>query len=62
MGQQGANLKVIHLVGARSNFMKVVLIMDEMTMYPDEFQQILVYRTYPLTRVCFRRIIPSWKR
>lgn len=36
-------MKVMHIVGARPNFMKVAPIMAEMARYPDHFQQILVH-------------------
>jgi len=36
-------LKVLHVVGARPNFMKVAPIMAEMARYPDTFEQILVH-------------------
>jgi UDP-N-acetylglucosamine 2-epimerase (non-hydrolysing) len=36
-------MKIIHVVGARPNFMKIAPIMREMDRYPDEFQQILVH-------------------
>ncbi|HEX6304784.1 MAG TPA: UDP-N-acetylglucosamine 2-epimerase (non-hydrolyzing) [Anaerolineales bacterium] len=36
-------MKVLHVVGARPNFMKVAPIMREMAKDPDEFEQILVH-------------------
>jgi UDP-N-acetylglucosamine 2-epimerase (non-hydrolysing) len=36
-------MKIIHIVGARPNFMKIAPIMREMAKYPDEFEQILVH-------------------
>ena len=36
-------LKVLHVVGARPNFMKTAPIMAEMAKYPDQFQQVLVH-------------------
>jgi UDP-N-acetylglucosamine 2-epimerase (non-hydrolysing) len=36
-------LKVIHVVGARPNFMKIAPIMEEMAKYPEQFQQVLVH-------------------
>ena len=36
-------MKIIHVVGARPNFMKIAPIMREMARYPDEFEQILVH-------------------
>ena len=36
-------LKILHVVGARPNFMKVAPIMREMAKYPQEFEQILVH-------------------
>lgn len=36
-------LKIIHVVGARPNFMKVAPIMAEMTQCPDAFEKILVH-------------------
>ena len=36
-------MKVLHVVGARPNFMKIAPIMREMTTYPNEFEQILVH-------------------
>jgi UDP-N-acetylglucosamine 2-epimerase (non-hydrolysing) len=35
--------KLVHVVGARPNFMKIAPIMREMARYPEEFQQILVH-------------------
>ncbi|MFQ5859667.1 MAG: UDP-N-acetyl glucosamine 2-epimerase [Anaerolineae bacterium] len=35
--------RILHVVGARPNFMKVAPIMAEMARYPDEFHQILVH-------------------
>ena len=35
--------RILHVVGARPNFMKVAPIMNEMARYPEEFQQILVH-------------------
>jgi UDP-N-acetylglucosamine 2-epimerase (non-hydrolysing) len=39
----GNKLKILHVVGARPNFMKVAPIMREMSLYPDQFAQILVH-------------------
>jgi len=36
-------MKIIHVVGARPNFMKIAPIMREMAKYPQEFEQILVH-------------------
>ena len=36
-------MRVLHVVGARPNFMKVAPIMREMARYPDEFEQLLVH-------------------
>jgi UDP-N-acetylglucosamine 2-epimerase (non-hydrolysing) len=36
-------LKVLHVVGARPNFMKIAPIMREMSCYSDTFQQILIH-------------------
>ncbi len=36
-------MKIMHIVGARPNFMKVAPIMEEMAHYPEQFQQILVH-------------------
>ena len=35
--------RILHVVGARPNFMKIAPIMHEMARRPDEFQQILVH-------------------
>ncbi|MCF8227282.1 MAG: UDP-N-acetylglucosamine 2-epimerase (non-hydrolyzing) [Bacteroidales bacterium] len=35
--------KIIHVVGARPNFMKIAPIMEEMGKFPDHFQQLLVH-------------------
>jgi len=35
--------RVLHIVGARPNFMKIAPIMDEMARHPDEFEQLLVH-------------------
>jgi UDP-N-acetylglucosamine 2-epimerase (non-hydrolysing) len=35
--------KILHVVGARPNFMKIAPIMREMAKYPDRFEQILVH-------------------
>lgn len=36
-------MKILHVVGARPNFMKIAPIMREMAQYPDAFEQILVH-------------------
>ncbi|TRO54671.1 UDP-N-acetylglucosamine 2-epimerase (non-hydrolyzing) [Candidatus Bathyarchaeota archaeon] len=36
-------MKILHVVGARPNFMKVAPIIREMTRYPDTFEQFLVH-------------------
>jgi UDP-N-acetylglucosamine 2-epimerase (non-hydrolysing) len=36
-------MKILHVVGARPNFMKIAPIMREMAKYPDEFEQIPVH-------------------
>jgi UDP-N-acetylglucosamine 2-epimerase (non-hydrolysing) len=36
-------MKILHVVGARPNFMKIAPIMHQMKKYPDEFKQILVH-------------------
>lgn len=36
-------MKILHVGGARPNFMKIAPIMREMAKYPDEFEQILVH-------------------
>jgi UDP-N-acetylglucosamine 2-epimerase (non-hydrolysing) len=36
-------LRILHVVGARPNFMKVAPVMHEMAKYPQEFEQILVH-------------------
>ncbi len=36
-------MKVLHVVGARPNFMKVAPIMREMAKHPQEFEQLLVH-------------------
>jgi len=36
-------IRIIHVVGARPNFMKIAPIMREMAKYPDKFEQILVH-------------------
>jgi UDP-N-acetylglucosamine 2-epimerase (non-hydrolysing) len=36
-------MKIMHVVGARPNFMKIAPIMREMSRYPDRFEQILVH-------------------
>jgi UDP-N-acetylglucosamine 2-epimerase (non-hydrolysing) len=35
--------RVLHVVGARPNFMKIAPIMEEMARYPDCFHQVLVH-------------------
>ncbi|WP_028894682.1 non-hydrolyzing UDP-N-acetylglucosamine 2-epimerase [Syntrophorhabdus aromaticivorans] len=35
--------KILHVVGARPNFMKIAPIMREMAQYPDQFKQMLVH-------------------
>lgn len=35
--------RILHVVGARPNFMKIAPIMREMAKYPDQFEQILVH-------------------
>jgi UDP-N-acetylglucosamine 2-epimerase (non-hydrolysing) len=36
-------MKILHVVGARPNFMKTAPVMTEMARYPDMFQQVLVH-------------------
>lgn len=36
-------MKILHVVGARPNFMKVAPVFREMAHYPDEFEQLLVH-------------------
>ncbi len=36
-------MKIMHIVGARPNFMKIGPLMREMGLYPDKFEQILVH-------------------
>ena len=36
-------MKILHVVGARPNFMKIAPIMREMSRYPESFEQILVH-------------------
>ncbi len=36
-------MKILHVVGARPNFMKMAPILHEMARYPREFEQILVH-------------------
>jgi len=36
-------MKILHIVGARPNFMKVAPIVGEMAKYPQRFQQLLVH-------------------
>jgi len=36
-------MKILHVVGARPNFMKMAPILREMAQYPHEFEQILVH-------------------
>ncbi|MBN1179248.1 MAG: UDP-N-acetylglucosamine 2-epimerase (non-hydrolyzing) [Anaerolineae bacterium] len=36
-------MKILHIVGARPNFIKIAPIMDEMARYPDRFEQVLVH-------------------
>jgi UDP-N-acetylglucosamine 2-epimerase (non-hydrolysing) len=36
-------MKILHVVGARPNFMKTAPIMREMAKYPQEFEQLLVH-------------------
>jgi UDP-N-acetylglucosamine 2-epimerase (non-hydrolysing) len=36
-------VKIIHIVGARPNFMKVAPIMREMAKHPQEFEQLLIH-------------------
>jgi len=35
--------RILHIVGARPNFMKIAPIVREMARYPDEFAQLLVH-------------------
>lgn len=39
----GKTMKILHVVGARPNFMKIAPIMQEMQQYPDKFSQLLVH-------------------
>ena len=36
-------IKVIHIVGARPNFMKIAALMEEMSKYPQDFDQLLLH-------------------
>ena len=36
-------MKILHVVGARPNFIKIAPIMEEMNRYPDRFEQVLVH-------------------
>lgn len=36
-------IKVIHIVGARPNFMKIAPLMEEMSKYPQDFDQFLLH-------------------
>ncbi|HID61192.1 MAG TPA: UDP-N-acetylglucosamine 2-epimerase (non-hydrolyzing) [Anaerolineae bacterium] len=36
-------MRVIHVVGARPNFMKIAPVIEEMARYPEQFQQVLVH-------------------
>ena len=36
-------MKILHVVGARPNFMKIAPIIREMSMYPDRFEQLFVH-------------------
>jgi len=40
---EGSLVKILHVVGARPNFMKMAPIMREMSKYPAEFEQLLVH-------------------
>jgi len=50
-------IKVIHVVGARPNFMKIAPIMKEMAKYPQNFRQLLVHTgqhyDYEMTKIFF---------
>jgi hypothetical protein len=37
------SVKVLHVVGARPNFMKIAPIMEKMARYPERFRQVLVH-------------------
>ncbi len=43
MPQTEAVRRILHVVGARPNFMKMAPIVHEMARYPGEFEQILVH-------------------
>ena len=36
-------IKILHVVGARPNFVKIAPIMAEMARHPDRFEQVLVH-------------------
>jgi UDP-N-acetylglucosamine 2-epimerase (non-hydrolysing) len=36
-------VKILHVVGARPNFIKIAPIMEEIAKYPEHFQQVLVH-------------------
>jgi UDP-N-acetylglucosamine 2-epimerase (non-hydrolysing) len=36
-------VKVLHVVGARPNFIKIAPIVEEMAHHPDQFEQVLVH-------------------
>jgi UDP-N-acetylglucosamine 2-epimerase (non-hydrolysing) len=40
---KGWAVKVLHVVGARPNFMKIAPIMEEMARHPDFFDQVLIH-------------------
>ncbi len=52
-------VKILHIVGARPNFMKIAPIMAEMARYTDRFEQVLVH-TGQHYNDCFR--IDAYKR
>jgi UDP-N-acetylglucosamine 2-epimerase (non-hydrolysing) len=49
-------VKVLHVVGARPNFMKAAPIMREMAKYPQEFEQLLVHTGQPCGICPFYRV------
>jgi UDP-N-acetylglucosamine 2-epimerase (non-hydrolysing) len=41
--QPAHELTILHVVGARPNFMKIAPVIDEMDKHPDQFDQLLVH-------------------
>jgi len=59
-GPSAPPLEVLHVVGARPNFMKIAPIMEGMARYPERFRQVLVHTGQHYNRRCHRCSSTTW--